>query len=145
MVDIDKTIPKFIIIDGVRIRQILFNLIGNAIKFTEKGYIKLKVENIYKDDIKSKIDLIFSIEDTGIGIEENNLETIFNAFEQANNQNIAKYGGTGLGLAICSKLVHMMNGEIKVKSKKNIGSTFTVLLRDIPISSIEDEIVSQKL
>ena len=145
IVDIDKTIPKFIIIDGVRIRQILFNLIGNAIKFTEKGHIKLKVENIYKDDIKSKIDLIFSIEDTGIGIDEKNLENIFNAFEQANNQNIAKYGGTGLGLAICTKLVHMMNGEIKVKSEKNKGSTFTVILRDIPISSMEDEIVSQKL
>jgi two-component system, NarL family, sensor histidine kinase EvgS len=145
IVDIDKSIPKFIIIDGVRIRQILFNLIGNAIKFTEKGHIKLKVENIYKNDVKSKIDLIFSIEDTGIGIDEKNLESIFNAFEQGNNQDVAKYGGTGLGLAICTKLVHMMNGEIKVQSQKNKGSIFTVILRDIPISSMEGEIVSQKL
>ena len=145
IVDIDKSIPKFIIIDGVRIRQILFNLIGNAIKFTEKGHIKLKVENIYKNDIKSKIDLIFSVEDTGIGIDEKNLESIFNAFEQGNNQDTVKYGGTGLGLAICTKLVHMMNGEIKVQSQKNKGSIFTVILRDIPISSMEDEIVSQKL
>ena len=144
-IEIDKNIPKYIILDGVRTRQILFNLIGNAIKFTEKGYIKLKVENIYKDNIKSKIDLIFSIEDTGIGIDEENLKNIFIAFEQQNNQDIAKYGGTGLGLAICTKLVHMMNGEIKVESTKNKGSIFTVLLKDIPVSSMEEEIVSQKL
>lgn len=145
VLDIDKNIPKYIIIDGVRIRQILFNLIGNAIKFTQKGQIKLKVENIYKDNVKSKIDLLFSVEDTGIGIDEKNLESIFNAFEQANNNDVAKYGGTGLGLAICTKLVHMMNGEISVKSEKNKGSIFTVILRDIPVSSMQEEIVTQKL
>ena len=145
IVDIDKTIPKYIIMDGVRIRQILFNLIGNAIKFTQKGYVKLKVENVYKDNIKSKIDLIFSVEDTGIGIDEKNLETIFNAFEQQENHDVAKYGGTGLGLAICTKLIKMMNGEIKVESQKNKGSSFTVIFRDIPVSSMEDEVVTSKL
>ncbi len=145
IVEIDKNIPKYIILDGIRTRQILFNLIGNAIKFTQIGYIKLKVENIYKDNIKNKVDLLFSIEDTGIGIDEKNLKSIFNAFEQQGDQDIAKYGGTGLGLAICTKLVHMMNGEIKVQSKKNVGSTFTVILKDIDISSIQEEIVSQKL
>ncbi|BAK74004.1 transporter substrate-binding domain-containing protein [Arcobacter sp. L] len=145
IVEIDKTIPKYIIMDGVRIRQILFNLIGNAIKFTEKGHIKLKVENVYKDNIKSKIDLIFSVEDTGIGIDANNLKSIFNAFEQVKNQDVAKYGGTGLGLAICAKLVHMMNGEIEVQSEKNKGSIFRVILRDIPVSSMEEEIISNKL
>ena len=145
IVEIDKNIPKYIILDGIRTRQILFNLIGNAIKFTQTGYIKLKVENIYKDNIKNKVDLLFSIEDTGIGIDEKNLKSIFNAFEQQGDQDIAKYGGTGLGLAICTKLVHMMNGEIKVQSKKNVGSTFTVILKDIDISSIQEEIVPQKL
>ena len=145
IVEIDKNIPKYIILDGIRTRQILFNLIGNAIKFTQIGYIKLKVENIYKDNIKNKVDLLFSIEDTGIGIDEKNLKSIFNAFEQQGDQDVAKYGGTGLGLAICTKLVHMMNGEIKVQSKKNVGSTFTVILKDIDISSIQEEIVSQKL
>ena len=145
IVEIDKNIPKYIILDGIRTRQILFNLIGNAIKFTQTGYIKLKVENIYKDNIKNKVDLLFSIEDTGIGIDEKNLKSIFNAFEQQGDQDIAKYGGTGLGLAICTKLVHMMNGEIKVQSKKNVGSTFTVILKDIDISSIHEEIVPQKL
>lgn len=145
IVDIDKAIPKYIIIDGVRIRQVLFNLIGNAIKFTQNGYIKLKVESIHKDNIKSKIDLIFSVEDTGIGIDEKNLQTIFNAFEQQENQDVVKYGGTGLGLAICTKLIKMMNGEIKVESQKNKGSTFTVIFRDIPVSSVDDEVVSSKL
>lgn len=144
LLEIDKDIPKYIIIDGVRIRQILFNLIGNAIKFTERGQIKLKVENLYKDNIKSKIDLIFSVEDTGIGIDEKNLISIFNAFEQVTNFDVAKYGGTGLGLAICSKLVHMLNGEIKVQSQKNKGSIFTVILRDIPVSSMEKETIPSK-
>jgi two-component system, NarL family, sensor histidine kinase EvgS len=144
-IEIDKNIPNYIILDGVRTRQILFNLIGNAIKFTEKGFIKLKVKFFYKDNIKSKIDLIFSIEDSGIGIDEKNLKNIFIAFEQQNNQDVAKYGGTGLGLAICTKLVHMMNGEIKVESIKNNGSIFTVILKDIQVSLIDEKIVSQKL
>ena len=142
--EIDKTLPSYIILDGVRLRQILFNLIGNSIKFTEKGFIKLKVENIYKDDIKSKVDLVFSVEDTGLGIDEKNLKSIFNAFEQQDSQNVAKYGGTGLGLTICTKLVHMMNGVISVESKKGVGSKFTVKLCDIPVSSISEEIEVQK-
>lgn len=143
--EIDKNIPKFIIIDGVRIRQILFNLIGNALKFTENGYIKLKVESIFKDKVKSKLDLKFSVEDTGIGVDEKNLETIFNAFEQQNNQDIAKYGGTGLGLSICTKLVHMMNGKIKVESKRNKVTFYCNFKEDISVSSMEKEIVSEKL
>lgn len=145
IIEVDKSIPEFIILDGVRVRQILFNLIGNAIKFTEKGHIKLKVENHYKDNIKSKIDLTFIIEDSGIGIEKKNLENIFRAFEQQKDQNTAKYGGTGLGLAICSKLVHMMNGKIEVESKKNEGSTFKVTLHDIDVSSIGEKIEANKL
>ena len=73
--------------------------------------------------------MIFSVEDTGIGIDEKNLNNIFNAFEQQNNQDVAKYGGTGLGLAICTKLVHMMNGEINVKSEKIKVRFFAVILK----------------
>ena len=145
IIDIDKNIPNYVILDGVRIRQILFNLIGNAIKFTEKGYIKLKVENVYKDNIKSKIDLIFSIEDTGIGIDKDNLKQIFNSFEQQKEQDTAKYGGTGLGLAICTKLVEMMNGKIEVQSQKTKGSTFKVSLFDIPVSSLSEETHHKKI
>ena len=145
IIEIDKNIPNYIILDGVRVRQILFNLIGNAIKFTEKGHIKLKVENLYKDNIKSKIDLIFSIEDTGIGINKENLDQIFNSFEQQKEHNTAKYGGTGLGLAICTKLVEMMNGKIEVQSQKGKGSTFKVSLYDIPVSSIHEESNHKKI
>jgi len=143
-IDIDNSIPDFIIIDSVRLRQILFNLIGNAIKFTEQGSITLKVQNLYKDSIKSKIDLVISIEDTGIGIEEKQLKNIFNAFEQQSNQD-TKFGGTGLGLAICSKLVTMMNGDIYVESERGVGSTFTIYLKDIAVSSLGEQITTQKL
>lgn len=145
IIDIDKDIPENIIIDGVRIRQILFNLIGNAMKFTEKGHIKIKVDNVYKNNIKSKIDLIFSVEDTGVGIAKEDLEKIFHAFEQQKDQSSSKYGGTGLGLAICTKLVHMMNGEISVKSTKGKGSTFTVFLHDISVSSVVESFECKKL
>lgn len=144
-IEIDKSIPEYIIIDSVRIRQILFNLIGNAIKFTEKGSIKLKVQNLFKNDIKSKIDLIFTIEDTGMGIGKEDLENIFNAFEQQKGQSNVKYGGTGLGLAICSKLVKMMNGKIEVESKKGKGSIFRVVLYDIAVSSISHNIIVEKI
>lgn len=145
IVEIDESIPDYIIVDSIRLRQILFNLIGNAIKFTENGYIKLMVKNLYKDNAKSKIDLIFSVEDTGIGIDEKYQKIIFNAFEQQQGQNEEKYGGTGLGLAICSKLVLMMNGEISLKSKKTKGSTFKVVLKDIAVSSVSNAPVCNKL
>lgn len=140
IVEIDESIPDYIIIDSVRLRQILFNLIGNALKFTENGYIKLKVKNVYKDNAKSKIDLNFQVEDSGIGIDEKFQDIIFNAFEQQKDQSVEKFGGTGLGLAICSKLAKMMNGEISVKSVKTKGSTFNVLLKDISVSSISAKI-----
>ncbi len=144
VVDVDENIPDFIIIDSIRIRQVLFNLIGNAIKFTEKGTIKLKVENLYKDEIKSKIDLIISVEDSGIGIDAKDLKNIFNSFEQS-EQDDAKYGGTGLGLSICSKLVNMMNGDIEAESKKGVGSIFRFKLYDIPVSSLGEQITIKKL
>ncbi|AXX93010.1 hypothetical protein CPU12_07315 [Malaciobacter molluscorum LMG 25693] len=143
-VHIDSTIPKYIIIDGIRLRQVLFNLIGNAIKFTEQGYIKLNVKNIFKDGIKSKIDLVFEIIDSGVGIDEKDLKNIFNVFEQS-EQDRAKYGGTGLGLAICSKLVEMMNGKIEVSSKKAIGSTFRVKLYDIDVGSVDEKDYNDKI
>lgn len=143
IVEIDKNIPPFIIIDGIRIRQVLFNLIGNAIKFTEQGTIKLKVENQYKDNIKSKIDLKITVEDSGIGIDKKHLNSIFDAFEQSQNEK--EYGGTGLGLSICSRLVKMMNGSISVESQKGVGSKFIVLLKDIAVSSVGEKIEVSKL
>lgn len=135
--DIDPTLPKYLLLDATRIRQILFNLLGNAIKFTESGTVTLCVTKVFEDEEKSKIDLQLSVEDSGIGIEKENLEHIFDAFEQQQGQNANKYGGTGLGLAICKKLSIMMNGDLQVESILGEGSKFTVDFKDIPISAIE--------
>jgi len=138
-VSIDEKIPRSILIDGVRLRQVLFNLIGNAVKFTDKGYIKLKVKALEIYDHNSKVDLLISVEDSGIGIKENELERIFEVFEQREGQDNKKYGGTGLGLAISKRLTEMMGGEIFVKSKEGIGSEFIVKLYSVDISSMEAE------
>ncbi len=142
-IDIDESIPKYLLLDSARVRQILFNLIGNAIKFTDRGSIKLKFKKIFDDTQKSKIDLAITVEDTGIGIKKENLKYIFNAFEQQKGQN-QKYGGTGLGLTICKKLLSFMNGEISVKSQVGLGSTFSVHLYDVAISSVENRVDLQK-
>ncbi len=136
--EIDDSIPKYLLLDSARIRQILFNILGNAIKFTDNGTIKLTVKKIFDDEKKSKVDLALIIEDSGIGIDAKNIETIFNSFEQQKGQS-QKYGGTGLGLAICKKLLNFMNGSIKVESELGKGSKFTIYLRDVSVSSIGSE------
>jgi signal transduction histidine kinase/DNA-binding response OmpR family regulator len=136
IVEIDKDLPNILLLDEIRIRQVLFNLVGNAVKFTDKGYVKLSVKNSYPDKDHSKLDLVCSVEDSGIGIPEDQLDKIFIAFEQQKGQKYAKYGGTGLGLAITKRLVEMMNGEITVTSKVGMGSIFNVILRNIDVASV---------
>jgi two-component system sensor histidine kinase EvgS len=135
--DMDASLPQYLLLDSTRIRQILFNLLGNTIKFTSSGHIKLSVLKSREDIEKSKIDLLIVVEDSGIGIKKEYLKEIFYTFEQQKGQDAGKYGGTGLGLAICKKLVQMMNGSISVESELGIGSKFTVLLKDVAISSVE--------
>ncbi len=142
-VDIDESIPKYLLLDNTRVRQILFNVIGNAIKFTNNGKIKLSIKKTYIDNKNSKVNLILIIEDSGIGIKEENLEYIFDSFEQQQGQN-HKYGGTGLGLAICKKLLSIMNGKISVESKFGEGSKFTIFLEKISVSSVENIIDKAK-
>ena len=137
IIDVDKDIPKSLLIDSVRLRQILVNLVGNAIKFTEEGYIKLSVHVSNVDEHLSKLDLKISIEDTGMGISKDQKERIFNSFEQQDGQDNRKYGGTGLGLSISKRLVEMMDGNITVESIENKGTTFTIYLFAVDISSIE--------
>ncbi len=136
-VEIDKNVPHEIIIDEIRLRQILLNLIGNAIKFTEAGYVKIKIEsptlNNYRSKFSTITNLKISIEDTGIGISESDLEQIFESFRQVNLKEQKQFGGTGLGLAISKRLTTMMDGEITVSSEKGKGSTFSVLFKDVPI------------
>ena len=135
-VDIANNIPKTLIIDEVRIRQILLNLIGNAVKFTERGYIKLSAKLEKIDKLKSSVNLLISVEDTGIGVKEDQLQRIFQSFEQQDGQDNKLYGGTGLGLSISKKLATMMGGELRVDSEYGKGATFTLWLPNIFISSV---------
>ena len=115
-------IPQFLIGDPNRIRQVLDNLMSNAIKFTQQGSITLEVQltEIQGDEVI----LRFSVSDTGIGIDSKDIPSLFQSFSQIEEPFTKKYGGTGLGLAICKKLVEMMGGTIGVESHKNQGSTF---------------------
>jgi PAS domain S-box-containing protein len=137
--DLEEGLPDTVIMDETRIRQILFNLIGNAVKFTDKGFVKLSVRKVYTLQDKSKIDLIFSVEDTGIGIPKNNLKEIFQPFVQRKDQINSKYGGTGLGLAITSRLIEMMKGTIALDSKIGKGSKFNIVIKEIPVSTMIKE------
>lgn len=116
---------RFVYADGVRIRQILGNIINNAVKFTDKGYITISVfEGQASNQEDDKVRLTFSIEDTGIGIGEKEHGRIFERFTQADSSTTRKYGGTGLGLSICKRLVELMGGEIGVASIPGRGSKF---------------------
>jgi len=126
-VDVDPDIPPVIVGDPTRLRQILLNLVGNALKFTEKGNITLRiVPHVQHIDVpgKDKFGLRFEIIDTGIGMTDQVAERLFKAFSQADNSTTRKYGGTGLGLSICQKLVELMHGKIGVFSEEGKGSTF---------------------
>lgn len=121
---VEDEIPDQLKGDSTRVTQILVNLIGNALKFTEKGKVSLKIEN---EGIKNNsIQLKFSIEDTGIGISKEYVESIFESFTQAGTDTARKYGGTGLGLTISKQLVDLMDGKIYVESQPNVGTTFYV-------------------
>jgi len=135
-ISVDDKLPKSLLLDELRLRQILFNLIGNAVKFTEKDGIKVSVISIPKGGESSSIDLVIEIEDTGIGIADFELETIFEPFRQQRGQDASKFGGSGLGLSITKKLVEMMGGTISVESKLGVGSKFSVKVRDLEISSL---------
>lgn len=124
--EIDESIPDQLIGDPVRLGQIVNNLVSNAIKFTEKGSVRIALQQTILNNGKSAIK--FSFEDTGIGIPEEKLGTIFEAFTQASSSTTRKYGGTGLGLAIVKRLVELHGGEIKVHSGSGHGSIFEFTL-----------------
>lgn len=169
--EIGPGVPDVLKGDQMRLRQIIANLLGNAIKFTEKGKVFLKIE---KDSPihpfpDSPIHLLFSVSDTGIGIPEDRCGAIFESFTQVDASTTKRYGGTGLGLSICKKLVKMMGGEIWVESKIGEGSTFhftatfnqgktagepvlektkataTLSLHPLNILVVEDNVLNQKV
>ncbi len=125
-VDVDPSIPRRLTGDPTRINQVLINLTGNAVKFTENGYVELRV-SIRKKDNK-KIWLQFDVLDTGIGIAPEFVDTIFDSFTQAGADTTRKFGGTGLGLTISRQLVALMGGEISVKSELGKGTVFTTII-----------------
>lgn len=121
--EIDEELPAHLMIDALRLNQVLMNLLSNAIKFTRSGSVTLRVSVLQRHG--DNVNLQFAVEDTGIGIAESRLGTIFESFEQAEDDITAKFGGTGLGLAIVKKLVALKGGELTVKSEVGTGSTFT--------------------
>jgi PAS domain S-box-containing protein len=121
---IDESIPQTLVGDPDRLRQILVNLVGNAIKFTPRGEIELRVSLPQESPQLSELTLHFSVRDTGIGIEPAKQKRIFDAFAQADVSTTRQYGGTGLGLSISSQLVEMMNGRLWLESEPQMGSTF---------------------
>ncbi len=128
-VDFEDGLPHSVYIDEIRVRQILFNLLGNAIKFTKEGYIKVAfaVDKI-KDDVA---DLLITVSDSGIGIEEELQKTIFDIFYQKPEHIQNQVKGTGLGLAISNKLAHLMDGNISLKSEVGVGSEFCLRLKNV--------------
>ncbi len=120
--EIDGNVPESIKSDSTRIRQLLTNLVGNAIKFTERGHITVTVQLQQRDD--DRLTLHFSVADTGIGIEPEQCTRLFQPFVQVDPSTTRRYGGTGLGLSICHKLVDLMGGKIWVESRLHVGSTF---------------------
>ena len=125
-IDYDNKIPKILIGDPHRITQIFNNLVGNAVKFTNSGYIEIKTTLIEKK--KNKLILKCSVIDSGIGMEEEDQEKLFKSFSQVDSSTTRIYGGTGLGLTITKELVNLMNGTIEVSSKKDFGTTFSFTL-----------------
>ncbi|RMH47028.1 MAG: PAS domain S-box protein [Gammaproteobacteria bacterium] len=122
----DEHIPKFVRADDIRIRQVLLNLLGNAVKFTQEGKVELSAR--LRHVRGHAYDIVFVVTDTGIGIPEDKLEHIFKPFQQADSSTSRRFGGTGLGLAISKELVVLMGGRIQVESEVNQGTTFRVEL-----------------
>ncbi len=136
----DQGIPEYVFGDPLRTKQIIMNLVNNAMKFTSKGHVKINILVLSSTDniVNLKIEVI----DTGVGIPKNKLDDIFLAFNQADSSTTRKYGGTGLGLSICAQLAHLMGGAIYVNSRLGQGSTFVFT---VTLQATSQSIVDQSL
>lgn len=141
--EIAPALPEHIMGDNLRLRQILMNLVGNAIKFTQKGEVFIKVypEKVQGEDIT----IGFSVIDTGIGITEEQQQKLFKAFSQVDGSSTRRYSGTGLGLVICQKLVHLMHGEINLASREGQGSEFKFTIRTKQGNIVETPKTTERL
>lgn len=142
LLHVTPDVPDKIIGDPGRLRQVLINLIGNAIKFTESGEIEVHVKKV-DGALMGNAKLEFSVRDTGIGIPEDKFQTIFESFSQADTSITRKYGGTGLGLSISNKIIDMMGGQLSLQSKVGVGSTFYFTI-DVPVISNESLVQYQE-
>src|SRR5260370_41905928 len=135
--DVKAPIPSPLLGDPGRLRQVIMNLLGNAVKFTREGEIAVTVFPV-SESTSELAGLHFNVRDTGIGVREDKLATMFDAFEQADVSNARRFGGTGLGLAISKRIVEMMGGEIWAESQLGRGTTFhfVVQLRRPPNSQL---------
>ena len=136
---LDADMPEAIMGDKGRINQVLMNLAGNAIKFTEEGEVTVSVKKINETDSIYK--LRFSVKDTGIGIPKNKLDTIFDRFTQAEDSTTRRFGGTGLGLSIVKQLLNLLGSEIQLKSKEGLGSEFFFEIELNKVENREEQIV----
>ncbi len=132
-VAVDPEIPELLLLDDLRIRQIVFNLVGNAVKFTGNGGIEVAASVMDPSESSDIITLKIAIRDTGIGIPEDQQKSIFEPFKQMDGQSNKKYGGTGLGLSISKRLAEVMGGSITLISDPGLGSTFTLVLPDVVV------------
>ena len=138
------SLPERLLVDEIRLKQILFNLVGNAIKFTEEGHVKIH-SDFHPDKAGSeKGSLAISVSDTGIGIPEQDQDDIFKPFYQQSGEINRKYGGTGLGLPITQRLVEKMHGALKLDSIPGKGSTFTITIPDVQVVPKQTEITTEK-
>jgi CheY-like chemotaxis protein/two-component sensor histidine kinase len=139
--EIDKAIPDILIGDPTKLSQIILNLINNALKFTQNGQVSVIAKLFAEEDENATV--YFEIVDTGIGIPEDKLQTVFESFSQGSIEVNRKYGGTGLGLTIVKKLIELLGGEIKLKSEVGKGSTFTFKLNfkinNEPLEAVTEE------
>ncbi|HTN45243.1 MAG TPA: ATP-binding protein [Flavipsychrobacter sp.] len=138
-VKLEKNVPRMVTGDPYRLNQIMINLVGNAIKFTQMGTVEVNISLLTKDE--HALVLKFEIEDTGIGIPQSKIETVFESFVQAFSNVSRKFGGTGLGLAITKELVTLKNGKIYLESKEGVGSKFTV---ELPFKVVDKEILQHR-
>ncbi len=122
--EIDHNVPSQVVGDVHRLRQVLMNLVGNAMKFTHKGEVFIGV-HLTESSTDEELNICFEVRDTGIGIPPDKAHRLFKAFSQVDSSTTRKYGGTGLGLAICQKLVRLMGGDINVESRPGVGTTFS--------------------
>lgn len=146
---VDSSVPDYVVGDPFRLRQIILNLVGNAIKFTEHGEVKLTISKSEREICgDEEYAFEFSVADTGIGIEEDKLDMIFDTFQQADGSTTRKFGGTGLGLSISKRLVNLMGGDVWVTSEYSHGSTFyftcVVKLADQSLSVLSPSLMSYK-